>query len=57
MQMNFHRKLPIPQDVKKEYPLTGELHLAALRDYDFSCADEMYYRPLPRLGKDRKAHF
>jgi 3-deoxy-7-phosphoheptulonate synthase len=22
MQMNFHRKLPIPQEVKKEYPLT-----------------------------------
>ena len=22
MQMNFHRKLLIPQEVKKEYPLT-----------------------------------
>ena len=25
MQMNFHRKLPIPQEVKKEYPLTERI--------------------------------
>ena len=25
MQMNFHRKLPIPQEVKKEYPLTERM--------------------------------
>ena len=25
MQMNFHRKLPIPQDVKKEFPLTSHM--------------------------------
>ncbi len=25
MSMNFHRKLPIPQDVKKEYPLTDRM--------------------------------
>ena len=25
MQMNFHRKLPIPQDVKKDYPLTERM--------------------------------
>ncbi len=25
MQMNFHRKLPIPQDVKAEYPLTERM--------------------------------
>ena len=25
MRMNFHRKLPIPQDVKKEYPLTARM--------------------------------
>ena len=25
MQMNFHRKLPIPQDVKTEYPLTEHM--------------------------------
>ena len=25
MQMNFHRKLPIPQDVKREYPLTERM--------------------------------
>jgi 3-deoxy-7-phosphoheptulonate synthase len=25
MQMNFHRKLPIPQEVKKEYPLTEHM--------------------------------
>ena len=25
MSMNFHRKLPIPQEVKKEYPLTQRM--------------------------------
>lgn len=25
MQMNFHRKLPIPQDVKKEFPVTERM--------------------------------
>ena len=25
MQMNFHRKLPIPKDVKAEYPLTERM--------------------------------
>ncbi len=25
MKMNFHKKLPIPQDVKKEYPLTERM--------------------------------
>ena len=25
MQMNFHRKLPIPQEVKKEFPLTENM--------------------------------
>lgn len=25
MQMNFHRKLPIPQEVKKEFPLTEKM--------------------------------
>ena len=33
MQMNFHRKLPIPQDVKKEYPLTEPMEaVKATRD-------------------------
>ncbi len=33
MQMNFHRKLPIPQDVKKEYPLTQRMkQIKAARD-------------------------
>ena len=33
MSMNFHRKLPIPQEVKKEYPLTsGMQEVKALRD-------------------------
>ena len=33
MQMNFHRKLPIPQDVKKEYPLTSRMvQIKAERD-------------------------
>ena len=25
MGMNFHRKLPIPQEVKKEFPLTPKM--------------------------------
>jgi len=25
MQMNFHRKLPVPQEVKQEYPLTSKM--------------------------------
>ena len=25
MQMNFHRKLPIPKDVKAEFPLTERM--------------------------------
>ena len=33
MQMNFHRKLPIPQEVKKEYPLTETMkQVKAARD-------------------------
>ena len=33
MQMNFHRKLPIPQEVKKEYPLTAQMEqIKAQRD-------------------------
>ncbi len=33
MQMNFHRKLPIPQEVKKEYPLTERMEqIKAERD-------------------------
>jgi 3-deoxy-D-arabino-heptulosonate 7-phosphate (DAHP) synthase len=33
MQMHFHRKLPIPQEVKKEYPLTDRMvAIKAARD-------------------------
>ena len=33
MQMNFHRKLPIPQEVKEEYPLTARMEqVKAARD-------------------------
>ena len=33
MQMNFHRKLPIPQEVKQEYPLTARMtEVKAKRD-------------------------
>ena len=33
MKMNFHRKLPIPQEVKKEYPLTEHMEqVKAKRD-------------------------
>ena len=35
--MNFHRKLPIPQEVKKEYPLTERMaQVKAKSDYVFS---------------------
>jgi len=44
MHMNFHRKLPIPQEVKKEYPLTQRMmQVKAERDeqiraaFDGSC--------------------
>ena len=33
MQMNFHRNLPIPQDLKHEYPLTARMEqVKAARD-------------------------
>ena len=33
MQMNFHRQLPIPQEVKKEYPITDRMmQVKAKRD-------------------------
>ncbi len=33
MQMTFHRKLPIPQEVKKEFPLTEHMkQVKAARD-------------------------
>ena len=33
MKMNFHRKLPIPQEVKTEYPLTKRMmEVKAARD-------------------------
>ena len=33
MQMNFHRKLPIPKDVKKEFPVTEQMEqVKAKRD-------------------------
>lgn len=33
MQMTFHRKLPIPQEVKKEFPLTKRMEaVKAARD-------------------------
>ena len=33
MQMNFHRKLPLPQEVKKEYPVTEHMEkVKAARD-------------------------
>lgn len=35
MQMNFHRKLPIPQEVKKEFPLTQRMEqVKSARDAD-----------------------
>ena len=33
MQMNFHRKLPIPQEVKREFPLSARMEsVKASRD-------------------------
>ncbi|MBR4292812.1 MAG: 3-deoxy-7-phosphoheptulonate synthase, partial [Clostridia bacterium] len=33
MAMNFHRKLPIPQEVKKEYPVSDRMaEIKAARD-------------------------
>ena len=32
MQMNFHRKLPIPQEVKKDFPLTESMKQAKESD-------------------------
>ena len=37
MPMNFHRKLPIPQEVKKEFPLTEQMkQVKAKRDESIS---------------------
>ena len=37
MQMNFHRKLPIPQEVKKEFSLTEKMiKVKAERDKEIS---------------------
>lgn len=46
MQMNFHRRLPDPDgkpDMYKGIVSIRELHKQVLRDFDFSCADEMLY--------------
>ena len=41
MQMNFHRKLPIPQEVKKEYPLTERMErVKAERDENIKAVFE-----------------
>ncbi|MBR3894973.1 MAG: 3-deoxy-7-phosphoheptulonate synthase [Clostridia bacterium] len=41
MQMNFHRKLPIPQEVKKEYPLTERMTaVKAARDEEIRAVFE-----------------
>ncbi|MEE0411006.1 MAG: 3-deoxy-7-phosphoheptulonate synthase, partial [Clostridia bacterium] len=41
MQMNFHRKLPIPQDVKKEYALTERMEqVKAERDKNIKAVFE-----------------
>ena len=31
MSMNFYRKLPIPQDIKKEYPVDDKMAAAKLK--------------------------
>ena len=41
MSMNFHRKLPVPKDVKQEYPLTQRMEQAkAARDADIRAVFE-----------------
>ena len=41
MQINFHRKLPIPQEVKKEYPLTERMErVKAERDENIKAVFE-----------------
>lgn len=41
MQMNFHRKLPIPQEVKKEFPLTQRMEqVKSARDADIRAVFE-----------------
>ena len=41
MQMNFHRKLPIPQEVKKEYALTERMtKIKAERDENIKAVFE-----------------
>ena len=41
MQMNFHRKLPIPQEVKQEFPLTEEMKkVKAARDEEIRAVFE-----------------
>ena len=41
MQMNFHRKLPIPQEVKKEFPLTERMaKVKEARDQDIRAVFE-----------------
>ena len=41
MQMNFHRKLPIPQEVKAEYPLTEQMEqIKSARDQEIRAVFE-----------------
>ena len=41
MQMHFHRKLPIPQEVKKEFPLTSRMEeVKAARDAEIRAVFE-----------------
>ena len=41
MQMNFHRKLPIPQEVKNEFPLTERMaQVKAQRDAEIKAVFE-----------------
>ena len=41
MSMNFHRKLPVPKDVKQEYPLTQRMEqVKAARDADIRAVFE-----------------
>ena len=48
MNMDFKRKLPIPAEIKEQYPVTSELHsIKKKRDAEIKAIFE---------GKDRKTH-
>ena len=57
MQMNFHRKLPIPKEVKKEFPLTERMEqVKAKRDESIRAVFDGSSDKFPNLIVRRKSH-